>query len=83
MTTPSTYYIVEIDTLVEAEHYNDPDTGGLKSYSVILVNGDGAKEVDRAYRSVKEALRQWPEAIPPTRLYISDDPERFYMELIK
>lgn len=65
LTKGSAYYIVEIDTLVEESAYDNHKQHGIKSYSVISVDDDGAFEIDRAYRTVKEALRAWPEAIPP------------------
>ena len=65
LTPNPTYYIVEIDTLVEESAYDNYKQPGIKAYSIISVDQDGAHEVDRAYRTVKEALRAWPEAIPP------------------
>jgi hypothetical protein len=65
LTDDPVYYIVEIDTLVESDSYDNPRQPGLKAYSIIKID-NGAHEVDRAYRSVKEALEAWPEAIPPS-----------------
>ncbi len=66
LTSSPRYYILEVDTLVEEDHYDDPHQPGLKAYSVIKIDDNGAHEVDRAYRGVKEALEVWPEAMPPT-----------------
>ena len=65
MTEEKKYYIIELDTLKEEDFFEYPDSEGLKSYSIIIVDENGAFEVDRAYRSVSEALESWPEAIPP------------------
>jgi len=53
LTKKPAYYIVGINNLSRDQ------------FSVIKVDDYGAFEVDRAYRNVREALEQWPEAIPP------------------
>lgn len=60
------YYILEVDTLVEEEYYDEPDAQGLKAYSIIKITENGAFEIDRAYRNIQEAMEAWPEAMPPT-----------------
>lgn len=66
LTSERKFYILAVDTLVDCEAYDGSDDSGVKAYSVILIDESGAHEVDRAYRSVSEALYCWPEAIPPT-----------------
>lgn len=65
LTALPAYYIVELDTLVDSEAYDDPAQPGLKAYSIIKIDENGAFEVDRAYRSIQEALEAWEFAIPP------------------
>lgn len=65
LTSERRYYILEVDTLVDSQDYDDPTSPGLKAYSIIIVDKNGAHEIDRAYRNVVEALEAWPEAVPP------------------
>lgn len=65
LTSKPSYYIVEVDTLLDDQAYDSPTQPGLKAYSIIKVDESGAHEVDRAYRNVREALEAWPHAVPP------------------
>lgn len=59
------YYIVPITTTL-VDLASDEDSI-METYSIIKITEKGAYEVDRAYRSVKEALEAWPHAIAPAQ----------------